>query len=133
MSKVLEEFSELISTNKELVRMECRGYDDCGGLVLPKFDNSTISLFLLSQITSPNGFIEKYSLSEENAKRMKILRKMLNEDESLKEQIITLIEKKTSMSYSKFRKYELGYQQRLVNNVNIENEIPVLKKINIKN
>ena len=132
MSKILERFSNLIPNDQELVRINCIDSDDCGSLLLPQFDNSTLSLFLLSQVTAPNGFIENYSLSKESAEKLKVLRKMLIEDETLKEQVINIIEEKTSMSYSKFKKYNLGYQQLLVNNVNIEEEIPKLKKLGIK-
>ena len=131
MSKVLEKFKDLIKENEELVRMECRGFDDCGSLLLPKFDNSTLSLFLLSEVTAPDGFIENYSLSKINTKRLRILREMLSEDETLKEEIISIIEEKTSMPYPKFKKYDLGYQQSLVNGIDIEKEVPKLKKISI--
>ena len=131
-SEILEKYKDLIQEDVELVRLEPVDdlSDDTASSVLNKFDGSILALFILSQKTSKDGFVEKYMLSEKDVKRIDMLRQMLEEDPTLKEQIISVIEKSLNISYSKASIYgNLQYFQMHEEDIMLEEKIPVLKKI----
>lgn len=131
-SEILEKYKDLIQEDVELVRLEPVDdlSDDTASSVLNKFDGSILSLFVLSQKTSKDGFVEKYMLSEKDVKRIDMLRQMLEEDPTLKEQIISVIEESLNISYSKASIYgNLQYFQMHEEDIMLEEKIPVLKKI----
>ena len=61
-SEILEKYKDLIQEDVELVRLEPVDdlSDDTASSVLNKFDGSILALFILSQKTSKDGFVEKY-------------------------------------------------------------------------
>ena len=131
-SEILEKYKDLIQEDVELVRLEPVDdlSDDTASSVLNKFDGSILALFVLSQKTSKDGFVEKYMLSEKDVKRIDMLRQMLEEDPTLKEQIISVIEESLNILYSKASIYgNLQYFQMHEEDIMLEEKIPVLKKI----
>lgn len=75
----VEKYKDLLvkdSPKKQLETIlgEDRG-DDLSSSVFPTFDNSDESFIALSKRTSENGFVEKYCLSEENAEKLRKIRK----------------------------------------------------------
>ena len=93
-------------------------YKDLSLNQLKKFsskDYSNFSLFLLAQKEAVGGFIEKYSLREETATRLKQIRERIKNDPAWKDSIIELIEEYIPMSYNYYKKLAIGSQEYLIN------------------
>ena len=83
--------------------------------IFPSKDYSNFSLFLLAQKEAVGGFIEKYSLREETATRLKQIRERIKNDPAWKDSIIELIEEYIPMSYNYYKKLAIGSQEYLIN------------------
>ena len=121
-----EEYKELYESVKDIpkrrletIPTEQRG-DDCGSSIGRRFDNSKLSLFLLSQRTAENGFVENYCLSDEDAESLKEIRKKLKDNPLLKETLINTLEQYLPMSYEKFKRLDYAQQQSIIDDIKLK-------------
>lgn len=123
MSNYIEKYKELYEITKDLpvrelkvCKSENRG-DDLSTSIYPSFESTNINLFLLSQTIAPNGFVEKYCLSEDDVKKINVIREKIKEEPKWKERIIKSLDNNLPMLYDKFKKMSLGLQINMVNNM----------------
>ena len=95
---------------------EDRG-DDCGSSLLPEYENTTLTLFLTSQKISYNGFVENYCLDDEITKKIRSIRKKVNDNPSLKESINDVLSQYLPISLGAFQKLVLGDQLRVIDQI----------------
>ena len=119
--ELYDSVTDLPQRRLETIPGEQRG-DDCGSSIGRKFNNSELSLFLLSQKTSENGFVEKYCLSDEDAEKLKEIRKKLNDNSLWKETLINTLEQYLPISYEEFKKLDLGEQQKIIDDIKLKQE-----------
>ena len=105
MKNVLEKYKELIDDSQELIRLkslpsEDRG-DDLGSSIMPTFKRNDVSLMLLAQRTSPDGFVETYCLTDEERKRIKAIRKLMEENPEYIDSFINISSNNKSLSRNK--------------------------------
>ncbi len=100
----------------EVISTEQRSDDYCS-LLYPAFDNSDLSLFLLAQKESPNGFIESYCLSKESIDRINKIRNKFDSTPSWEKSLIETLEQYLQIPYSKFSKLPFDSQTRIVDNI----------------
>ena len=113
-----ERYSDLCSNHVDKISLklkESRG-DDLGTSIYPEFNNSNLSLFLLSLKSSSNGFVESYLLDDESSKKIKVIRNKISENVVLKKELIELLEQYLNITYDKFRFLSLGDQIKMVGN-----------------
>lgn len=95
---------------------EDRG-DDCGSSLLPEYENTTLTLFLTSQKIAYNGFIENYCLDDEITKKIRSIRKKVNDNPFLKESINDVLSQYLPISLEAFQKLVLGDQLRVIDKI----------------
>lgn len=124
MRNFTEKYTELYDSVKhvprrqlEVISTEQRG-DDLGTYLYPQFESSNINLFLLSQKIAEEGFVEEYCLDSEDVQKIRIIRKNLENNPLLKDELIQALEKYLPMCYDEFiKKFPLGHQERIINNI----------------
>ena len=99
---------------------EDRG-DDCGSSLLPKYENTSLVLFLESQKIAYNGFVENYCLDGETTERIRSIRKKIEDNPFIKESINEILSQHLPMPIEKFNNLSLGEQLRIISIINREN------------
>ena len=106
--------------------------DDLGASYYPPLDNSYLSLFLMSEQTSPNGYMEKYHMSDEQKSRIKMIRTMIANNPKIKDEVINIIKSYIPMDYDNFKILLFGDQKQVISNINSEAEPNAVNELKMK-
>ena len=93
---------------------EDRGDDMCGSIMRYDYTHNSLTLFLLSQNTQEDGFIQKYCLRDENKEKLNQIKIELKNNPEAKENYINRIKESIYIPYEEFEKLPLGEQMRIV-------------------
>lgn len=114
--KLYEETSKYPRVSMSVIPTEQRG-DDCGTSLLRQFVDTDLSLFLLSEVTAYDGFVENYCLDEEQVERIRIIRRKKEDDPSWREKILKELEAYLPIPYSDFKKLPLGIEESIIEKI----------------
>lgn len=94
---------------------ENRGDDMCGSTMSYDYTHNSLTLFLLSQSTQEDDFIQKYCLRDEDKEKLNQIQIELQNNPEAKENYINRIREIIYISYEDFEKLLLGDKIRIVN------------------